>query len=527
MCATRLNADAGRTRHPLSARLRWICFSLVLTGLFVGCASVPKDYPRTRSTAFQDHQNTTIGTYVSRAAAVHPGESGFAIIRDGRPAFTARVTFTELAEKSLDLQYYIWEGDATGRILAERLAQAADRGVRVRILLDDINIEGRDAVVAALDAHPNIEVRLFNPFAHRSTRALDFIADFNRVNHRMHNKLMVMDNALAIVGGRNIGNHYFGVATDANFRDLDIVAGGPVVREVSEVFDRFWNGDWAVPISALVDRPYTKADLRQARARQRERIAGDNYPYPIHQDVAQLKANLKAEIDDFVWAPGRIVWENPGEIAAAGRASRMLEALHRRADTLETDLLIESPYFIPRDRGIDRMADLHDRGVRIRVLTNSLMSNDVPAAHAGYAGRRRQVLESGVELYELRADAGAIQNRTADAGAKSALHAKVMVFDRKDVFVGSFNLDPRSADINTEAGLYVESPELAHQVIAWMDEGVLPENSYRVFLDAEGDLQWVAKQEGKTVRFDTDPESTVWQRFVSGFIGILPVESQL
>jgi len=205
----------------------------------------------------------------------------------------------------------------------------------------------------------------------------------------------------------------------------------------------------------------------------------------------------------------------------------MLEGLHRRVETPEADLLIESPYFVPRDRGIGRMAELHDRGVHIRVLTNSLASNDVLAAHAGYAGRRKQVLESGVELYELRADAGAIRKRVAFFGAKAALHAKVVVFDRKDLFVGSFNLDPRSADINTEAGLYVESPELAAQVIAWMDEGVLPSNSYRVLLAEDGKLQWTTEYEGKDVTFDTDPESTAWQRFVTGFIQILPVENQL
>jgi putative cardiolipin synthase len=368
---------------------------------------------------------------------------------------------------------------------------------------------------------------MFNPFTHRGARGLDFITDFNRVNHRMHNKLMVMDNALAIVGGRNVGNHYFGVRTEANFRDLDVAAGGPVVREISSVFDYFWNGEWAVPISVLVDRPHTEADLQQARATLHERIVADNYPYPIDQDAAELEFVLEEEIDKLVWAPARIVWDDPAEIAATGGTSRMLEGLHRRGGMLEADLLIESPYFVPRERGIKKMAELHDRGVRIRVLTNSLASNDVLAAHAGYSDRRRQVLESGVELYELRADAGAIKKRIAYFGAKAALHAKVMVFDRKDVFVGSFNLDPRSADINTEAGLYVESPELAAQVIAWMDEGVRPENSYRVLLDADGDLQWVTEYEGREVRFDTDPESTPWQRFVTGFIRILPVENQL
>jgi putative cardiolipin synthase len=509
-------------------RLLRFCLLLVLAGLLLpGCASVPKDYPRTESKALQDYQNTTIGRYIAKAAARHPGESGFAIIRYGRPAFTTRVALTELAEKTLDVQYYIWEADATGRLLAERLLRAADRGVRVRVLLDDINFKGRDAVIAALDAHPNIEIRLFNPFAHRGARGLDFLADFQRVNHRMHNKLMVMDNALAIVGGRNVGDHYFGVHAEANFRDLDVAAGGPVVRQISSVFDHFFNGKWAVPIAVLVDRPYTEADLGQARATLHERIAADNYPYPIDQDVAELKSTLKAEIDKLVWAPGRIVWDDPAEIAATGGTSRMLEGLHRRVGTLEADLLIESPYFVPRDRGIAKMAELHERGVRIRVLTNSLASNDVLAAHAGYADRRKQVLDSGVELYELRADAGVIKKRLAFFGAKAALHAKVVVFDRKDVFVGSFNLDPRSADINTEAGLYIESPKLATQVIAWMDEGVRPENSYRVFLDKDGNLTWVTQDDGKEVVYHHDPESSAWQRFVAGFIGILPVESQL
>ena len=387
--------------------------------------------------------------------------------------------------------------------------------------------QGRDAILAALDAHPNIEIRLFNPFAQRGARGLELLTSFARVNHRMHNKLLVMDNTLAIVGGRNIGDHYFGVHTEANFRDLDVAAAGPVVRETSAVFDHFFNGDWAVPISALVDRPYTETDLREARATLRERIAADHYPYPINQDSAELKSVLEREIDKLIWAPGRIVWDDPAEIAATGDTTRLLEGLHRRLGRLDTELLIESPYFVPRERGIGRMKALHDQGVRVRVLTNSLASNDVLAAHAGYADRRKQVLDSGVELYELRADAGVIKKRLAFFGAKAALHAKVIVFDRKDVFIGSYNLDPRSADINTEAGLYVESPALAAQVVAWMDEGVRPENSYRVLLDKDGKLTWVTRDDGQEVVYHHDPESNAWQRFMAGLIGILPVEGQL
>jgi len=504
------------------------CLLLLLAGLVLaGCASVPKDYPRIESAAFEDHQSTKIGKYFAKAAARDPGASGFAIIRYGRQAFTARVALTELAEKTLDLQYYIWEGDATGRILAERLVRAADRGVRVRLLVDDINLKGRDAIVAAIDAHPNIEIRIFNPFAHRTARGLDFIADFNRVNRRMHNKVMVMDNAVAIVGGRNIGNHYFGVATDANFRDLDIAAGGPVVREISQVFDRFWNGEWAVPISVLVDRPYTEQDLRQARATLREKIAADDYPYPLDQDVANLRAELKGLFDKFIWAPGRIVWDDPASINKPGGESRMLEALHQRLGHLQNELLIESAYFVPRDRGVAALKGLNERGVRIRVLTNSLASNDVLAAHAGYSKSRKQLVENGTELHELRPDPGPVSKKVLSGTSKAALHTKAMVFDRKDVFIGSFNLDPRSGDINTEAGLYVESPELAAQVIEYMDAGILPENSYRVLLDEDGDLYWITGAGGGEQRYDTDPHSTAMQRSLSGVIRALPVIDQL
>jgi putative cardiolipin synthase len=496
--------------------------------LFAGCASVPKDYPRQPSTAFPDHASTAIGAYFERAAAAHPGQSGFAILPDGSRAFTARIAMTELAEKTLDLQYFIWDADTTGRILAERLVRAADRGVRVRILVDDLNLKGRDAVLAALDGHPNIEIRLFNPFAHRSSRLLDFIADFDRVNHRMHNKLFVMDNAVVIVGGRNIGNHYFEVHQQVNFRDLDVIAGGPVVREASGVFDHFWNSTWAVPIKALVDRPATEADLQAAVHTSRERIAQEPYPYPLDQDVASLKSRLTAIFEQFIWAPGHMIFDDPNEITKYGRTTTMTESFYRRMGRLNSELLIEVPYLVIRKRGLAAVKSLRDRGVRIRVLTNSLASNDVLAAHAGHAEHRDELIAAGAELYELRSDA-AVKKRTffLSGSGRSTLHAKVMVFDRKDVFIGSLNLDPRSGDINTEAGLYIESPELAAQVIAYMDEGVLPEYAYRVLLDGNGDLYWVTETDGKTERYDHDPNSTAWQRAKVRFIRMLPVRDQL
>ena len=496
-----------------------------------GCASLPTDYPKSITTAFPDHASTTVGGQLSERAAEHPGKSGFAVIRYPRPAFTSRIILTELAERSLDVQYYIWEADATGRILAERLVRAADRGVKVRLLVDDMNLSGRDDAVSAIDAHPNIEIRIFNPFANRGSPGLDFLTDLDRVNHRMHNKIMVMDNAVAIVGGRNIGDHYFGVDPKTNFRDLDIAAVGPVVREVSAAFDAFWNGDWAVPIAVLMDRPYTEDDLQQRLLSLRRQIVEDDYPHPLNQDVAMLKAHLATIVENLVWAPGQIVWDDPAAIYDENQAGRIGQAWFNKLETLQNELLIESAYFVVRKPGVEMVKQLNARGVTVRVLTNSLVSNDVLAAHAGYSKRRAALIENGTELYELRPDAGAVRKpgkqKLFHNRSNAALHTKAMVFDREALFIGSYNLDPRSAEINTEAGLYVESPELAAQVIAYMDEGVQPENSYRVLLDEDGDLVWITRTGDTEERFDKDPGSGFWQRFKAGLIRMLPIEGQL
>ena len=510
-----------------SAEARRRCALLAAAVLLIAsCATVPKDYPRAESTAFQLHESTSIGKDLAELAAQHPGESGVAIIRRGRPAFTARVVLADLAEKTLDVQYFIWEPDATGRILADRLMRAADRGVRVRVLIDDVNLKDRDAGIAALDAHPNVEIRLFNPFAHRGSHLLGFLTDFDRVNHRMHNKLMVMDNALAIVGGRNMSDPYFEVDPRANFRDLDIAAAGPVVRDLSNVFDRFWNGEWSVPIAALVDRPYGEDDLRAHLQRSRELMVKGNYPHPLAQDVAALKSELSTLLRGFVWAPAHVVYDDPASIRDPSRRV-MHTLLFQRFERLQTELLIESAYFIPLDRGVAKLKELVDRGVRVRVLTNSLASNDVIAAFAGYSKRRKALVRGGIELYELRPEPGPVRKRLFGFGGKAGLHTKAIVFDAKDVFIGSFNLDARSSAINTEAGLYVESPVLAAQVIEFMNEGVDPDISFRLELDKEGKLHWIADDEGTALRYDKDPEATFMQRFGTGLIRLLPVDTQL
>ncbi len=523
-------ADPHGPRPPRAERARAyrgrVCATLAVALVLIGaCATLPKDYPRPESTAFLAHESTAIGQEIGALAAQHPGESAFALIRHGRQAFTARVALADLAQRALDVQYFLWETDATGRILADRLMRAADRGVRVRVLIDDVNIKDRDAGIAALDAHPNVEIRLFNPFPHRGSRLLGFATDFNRVNHRMHNKLMVMDNTMAIVGGRNMSDPYFEVDDKGNFRDLDIAAAGPIVRDLSQVFDRFWNGEWSVPIAALVDRPYGDADLREQVGRIRETIAKGRYPHPLDQDVARLTSELATIIRGFIWAPGRVVFDDPASINDPSLRV-MHKLLFQRFDRLQTELLIESAYFIPLDGGVAKIKELVARGVRVRILTNSLASNDVFAAFAGYSGSRKRLIEGGVELHELRPEPGPVRKRLIGFGGRSGLHTKALVFDRKDVFIGSFNLDARSSAINTEAGLYVESPALAAQVVEYMNEGADPDVSFRVLLDQDGKLYWIAEDEGTPLRYDTDPISTFWQRFLAGVIRMLPVASQ-
>ena len=448
------------------------------------------DYPRTVSTAFEDYASTRLGQFFGPAADEHPGLSGFSLLSHGREAFIVRLALADLAERSLDMQYFSWDGDTTGRIIVDSVMKAANRGVRVRLLVDDPFYKSSDAVKAALDAHPNVEIRLFNPLTNRRWSVLDFIVDFGRVNRRMHNKLMVADNAAAIVGGRNIGDIYYGVNTIANYRDLDVLAVGPVVRDLSGVFDRFWNSPSTVPIAAIVNRAYGPADLDAILIRLREAIATADYPYPIDQDLEELAAQGADLRDNLVWAHGRVIADEPESIARGKESDEVVRFIRGRVAQLKEELLVESPYFVLPAGAQATVKALHERNVKVRALTNSLASNDMLPAHSGYAKTRRRLLENGMELYELRPDTDAFRPGWSLLSGRSpaALHTKAMAFDREAVFIGSFNLDPRSAVINTEAGLYIESPELTERLTTYMATGVVPANSYRVLLDPNGKI---------------------------------------
>jgi len=513
-----------RTIHPVQLMI----FLLLLTA----CNTLPDLYPRSASYALKSYRSTDIGKIIEGEVAHHPGKSGFDVLRYGREAFTARIAMTDLTDKTLDLQYYIWDEDETGRLLALHTLEVADRGVKVRILLDDIGLQGRDDFVAAMDAHPNIEIRIFNPFSNRGMHLMDFLTDTDRVNHRMHNKTVIMDNAFAVIGGRNIGNHYFGVSDDINFRDMDVAAVGPVVRDISKMYDYFWNGRWSVPISRITKKTYTMEDLEKQRKKLHKKIKKDHYPYPLEKDSKQLQRHMKQLMDQFVWAKGTVLYNDPEQMRRARENQKhtLIKKLHQRMRNLHKSLYLESAYFIPRNAALSHLIALSKRGVKVRILTNSLKSNDVLAAYAGYSSHRMELLRSGIDIYELRADAGGskiINHTPVKREVNTGLHTKIMVFDEKDVFIGSFNLDPRSSKINTEGGLYIESPLLAKRVMNYMNEGIKAENAYHLALDENGHMRWITVENGKKKVYTSEPKANGWDKLKVNIYQMLPFEDQL
>jgi putative cardiolipin synthase len=506
-----------------------IAVLLILAFTLDACgARVNWRYPRPPSTAFAEPQTTSVGALFQGVAARHQGLSGFLPIQEDRDAFMARLAMADLAEKTLDAQYYIWDNDTTGRILGERLLRAADRGVRVRVLIDDNYMtNARDSGIAILAAHPNLEVRFFNPVGNRSSRTMSFIEDFSRLDHRMHNKMFIVDDAVGIVGGRNIADVYFGVDTTHDYRDLDVMAAGPIVGDLSAAFDSFWNSEWAIPVGAVVTKLPTDDELREVRARSEERIAETGYPYPVYQSAEDLHARLIRARDQLVWAPAHVFVEHPSRVTTD--ASRVIvTALAERMTRAEHEVSIESPYFVLREQGIEMMRNFIARGGKVRVLTNSAASTDVLPAQAGYANTRKALLQAGVELYELRPDTN-MKRRWSLWAARStaALHAKTIVFDRQSVWIGSFNLDPRSIGINTEVGVMIDSPEIAAQVAQFMEGGVAPGSAYHVTLDDKDNLLWTTEINGKEVRYHSDPAIGLWRRLEIGTLRMLPIQEEL
>jgi putative cardiolipin synthase len=512
---------------------------LALTGAFAsGCATLRTDLPKPASTALPPVADTPSTRYVASETSAHGNDSGFRPLISNTNALMSRVVLIDHAKHSLDLQYYIFDNDATGRLVAQRILAAADRGVRVRILLDDLDIEGHqhDSVLDALDAHPNIEIRLFNPFMFRNrsifSKAGQFLVDGRRLNRRMHNKAFIVDGMQAIVGGRNIGDAYFDAGDEVHFRDLDVLAIGPVVPQISAMFDRYWNSDAAYPVTAYSDNDITEANLailRDRLLRDARAFKESEYADVVAEDLPNgPSAERKGA---WFWGEARLAADDPDKVDPSPgvderRLRHIAPALRRVLDAAQSQALLISPYFIPGDGGVSLLAALVARGASVKVLTNALSATDEPEVHAGYAKYREGLLKSGVELYELKGLRDATGQRAYGASSGVSLHAKAMVIDHRQVFVGSMNFDPRSVKLNTEMGVIVDSPGLADAIEQFFAHATAPENAYRVELD-DGRLRWTSKDDGKVVEFDHDPGASRWQRAKLRVLRVLPIEGLL
>lgn len=554
-----LNCNASSLSPPMTAPARawrswqacWGCLATVAgaavcIGLLTGCASLPASAERTPSNALAATADTPLGKALAPRLAQHPGDSLLYPLTTGPNALAARLAMARAAQRSLDLQTYIFEPTGTGAAVLGDIIDAADRGVRVRLLLDDLHTSGLDKVLAAVDSHPNIEVRLFNPFANRGARWLEMLWSFSRLDRRMHNKSMTVDNQVSLVGGRNVGDAYFSARTDMDFSDLDVLIAGPVVPQVSAVFDEYWNDPSSYPVVALI--PEGKDAPGEMRAlRKRLEARGDQAKASAY--VQELLDSGLAKSIESGHMPGytgkatvisdkadKITVQTEGDGYATIRLERLISAA-------KNEVVLVSPYFVPDDDGEAWLTAMAKRGIHVRILTNSFAANDVSAVHAGYAPHREALVAVGIELYELKPSAYAelaqrgksagsgSRSRTWLASSRASLHAKNYIVDRHLVFIGSLNMDPRSAKLNTEMGVVLDSAALADRILKGMNDGLL-DIAYRLELRQNPDgssrhLVWVTREQGQMKTYDSEPGMGPLQHLGIGLLRVLPIKEEL
>ncbi len=511
----------------------------IMALLLCACSDLRTDFVKKPSKALPPTTSTASAQYVHARVDQHPDESGFRLLTNSTNALMSRVALADRAKNSIDLQYYIFNNDATGRLVAQRLLAAADRGVRVRILIDDIGVHDEIDMLDALSAHKNIKVRLFNPFHTRSpsflSKLTQFMFDEHRLNRRMHNKSYIVDNNVAIVGGRNIGDEYFDASNDTNFRDLDLIAIGPVVIEASHAFDEYWNCDASYPVTAFRGRRASHYDLAQLRIdliKDARAFSQSDYAQAASDEFPSGPSADRPGA--WFWGGATLVADQPDKIETTKDDPALRIGPHIRAmiDQAQGDVLLISPYFIPGDSGTRYLSAFTARGVAVKVLTNSLASTDETAVYAEYSRYRRRLLMSGVQIYELRPAAGSKQSVTGEGTSSGvSLHAKAIVVDKQWVFIGSMNMDQRSKLLNTEMGIIVDSPPLAAALTQFFDTATLPANAYHVVLTAGGSsngmLQWQASDAGKPLVYGHAPDVTASRRMGVVIFKLMPIEGML
>lgn len=516
--------------------------------LLAGCATLPpgSGFPKTVSAAIAYPEDTRLGRQFEAAVRTNRGNSGFRMLSAGVEGFLTRVQMANAAERTLDIQYYILRADKTGKLLTDAVLRAADRNVRVRVLIDDADTVEGDGQIVALDAHPKIEIRIFNPFAYRGHdklfRSMEFLLNAARLDYRMHNKLFVVDNAIAVLGGRNIGNQYFQIDPQSQFGDEDVFAAGPIVRDLSATFDDYWNCSNAIPARALAHERASADALktyRDALRKHRQKVKTQGIDYVNQIATGEPLAAMISGRSPLIWAPAQVVYDSPDKRQVEKGAmpgTLMHRSVINAATTVQSELLVVTPYFIPGDEGMALLTNLRQRQVRVRVLTNSLEATPELVAHSGYMHYRLPLLDQGVELYEVRAllgnARGSGQTARMTQYGNYALHAKLFVFDRRRLFIGSMNFDQRSMRLNTEIGLIIDSPELARQTAARFEFMVQPVNSYALALRSGSNgvpsqLVWRSQEGAQAVEYDQEPARDDAQRAKARLLSLLPLDKEL
>ncbi len=528
-----------------------VAFACAFLAFVSGCATRPPatDLHRDITHALPASEPTALGAALAPLERTHPGESGFRVLASGADALQMRIALARAATKTLDMQYYIANEDTTGKLLLAAALYAADNGVRVRMLVDDLNFKDIDRVMAALNSHDNIEIRVFNPFgsAHESfyARTSNMLTQLDHFTRRMHNKAMIADNQLAIVGGRNLGDEYFSASETLQFRDIDVLAAGPVTNDISASFDAYWNSSASYPLRALNKQKFDAADLDAMRDELRAHWRANADPYNAKPlNATPLASQIQKDELGLTWAKAEFKADTPEKIThpSPDYKSPPMESVIALANAAQKEVLITSPYFVPHDAGVKALGELTARGVRVAVLTNSLAATDAVAVQAGYSPYREPLLAHGVELYEFMPQQEERHSRVNFIGSTSraSLHAKTFVIDRRILVIGSMNLDPRSANLNTELVLVIHSVPLANQLAGIFDRATAPSVSYRVQLatpaqlaqlKATGappsDLVWTGEVDGRMRTWNLDPGAGFYRNLMTGIFMLLPVGSQL
>jgi cardiolipin synthase C len=510
--------------------------TLACTLALGGCATQLQPVDAQPSAAFMEPQLTKLGRLIDAEHAAR-GESALRLLYSGTAAFAARVALIREAERAIDAQYYIIHGDLTGKLLLGELLAAADRGVRVRLLVDDIYAGGAEQAIADFDHHPQVEVRLFNPWRSRGSavaRMWESVTAFSRINHRMHNKLLSADGAAVVLGGRNLGDEYFDADDRTGFRDLDVVGIGPVAAQASVSFDEFWNSETSIPIIADPDHRGSDAGLTALRESFAAHLkSAMDTPYiKVLQENVLNHANTDPQVN-WAYAPTRVLSDSPAK-AISAEHERLVDQIAKVVPEAQKEVLVVSPYFVPAEDGVKALRQLAARDVTVKILTNSLASNDVSAVHSGYAKVREPLLEKGVKLYELKrvGTPPSDEDDAAFSSAAASLHAKSFLVDRRHLFVGSLNLDPRSIVINTEVGVLIESVQLAEQWEKAFQLVTSPAFAYEVTVEKQGESEYLIWRttgaDGMQVTLYKEPDTTWLQRFQVDMLKWLPfIDTQI